>query len=196
MAISQIISSALVILTVMSRSHAADTNRPLVAIYTSDGRWTSERPEPQVIAALWADGQIIWSATNSGRPYRQGRFSPDKLNTLLAKLDRKGVFTNQSLARPNVGPDSSFTTIAIDDGRRQLKMESWHEFFERNTNLVATASGIEPLAGRVRERVLQGQPAEYRNYRSTWSEIRQAVTGLIPATGEAYKGEIPISNKR
>ena len=183
------------VLAVILRSHAADTNLPVVAIYDSDWRLGSQHPRPRVIAALWTDGRIVWSATNSGAPYRQGRLAPNKLNALLADLDQKGVFTNQTLTRPNVGPDSGFTTIAIDDGKRRLKMESWHELFERNTNLVATANGIEPLAGRSRERVIQRQPAEYRGYRRTWSDIRQAVTAMIPEKGEPYDGEIRISAK-
>lgn len=174
---------------------AADTNRPVVAIYHSSLGWHSPRSSPQVVAALWSDGRIIWSATNGGAPYRHDRFSLEKLDALLGSLDRKGVFTNQALTRPNLGPDSSFTTIAIDDGRRRLKMASWHELAERHTNIVASADGLEPLEGRNRQQVLQSQPAEYRRFRSTWSEIWQSVTALIPERGDPYNEPVQIQTR-
>ena len=192
---SKFIIAVLAILAVIASSHAADTNHPVVAIYNSDWGLFSTNPEPAVITAVWADGRIVWSGTNGGAPYLQGSFATNKLDALLSSLDRKGAFTNQALTQPYFGPDSRFTTIAIDDGRRRLKMASWHELFEENTNLVATAHGIEPLAGRSREWVLQRQPSEYRSYRSTWSEIRQAVTAMIPKEGEPYDGDIRISTK-
>jgi len=83
----------------------------------------------------------------------------------------------------------------IEDGRRRLRMESWHELFEQNTNLVATAGGITPLGGARREDVLQKQPETYRRFRDTWSEIRQAVEALIPKTGAPYEGKIQMPEK-
>jgi hypothetical protein len=192
MARTRIAAVFLTILIGVLTSHAAETNRPVIAIYNSDWRLGSRTPAPQIIAALWTNGTIIWSATNAGSPYRQGRFAPDKLAVLLNSLERKGTFTNQTLTRAHFGPDSRFTTIAIDDGQRRLKMQSWHELFEQNTNLVATDNGIQSLAGRNREEVLRRQPASYKDYRNTWSEIRQAVTALIPPDGEPYPGELHI----
>ena len=76
-----------------------------------------------------------------------------------------------------------------------MRLESWHELFEQNTNLVATADGITALGGAKREDVLRKQPEAYRRLRSTWSEIRQAVEALIPGTGEPYQGVIQLPNK-
>jgi hypothetical protein len=150
-----------------------------------------------VIAALWPDGQIVWSESQikGGSPYRQGKFAPEKLDALLDTLERKQVFRDAAQFRGSFGPDAGYTIIAIDDGRRRLRMESWHESFEQNTNLVATAAGITTLRGAKREDVLRKQPEAYRRFRDTWSEIRQAVAALIPKTGDVYAGEIPIPGR-
>ncbi len=183
----------LILLTTLAgvNSHA-ETNRPVVAVYNSDWGLGARDPGPKLIAALWPEGRVMWSATNSGAPYRQANIATEKLQALIGTLDRMGVFTNKTLTRPYFGPDSSFTTIAIEDGGRRLVMASWHELYEENTNLVATAAGIERLEGRNREQVLQSQPAEYRNYRRVWSEIRQAISAVVPETGEPYDGELHI----
>ena len=66
------------------------------------------------------------------------------------------------------------------------------EGFDQNTNLVVTAQGIGALDGKKREEVLEQQPEDYRRFRSTWSEIREAVAALLPQTGEPYEGKIQI----
>jgi hypothetical protein len=178
-----------------ARIFAADTNTPNVVIYNSDWDLGSSRPGPEIITALWSDGRIVWSATNAGAPLLQGRFAPEKLTALLDSLDKKGVFTNNTLTRPHFGPDSAFSTISIDDGRRRLTMLSWHELAEENTNSVATANGIESLAGRNRKEVLEHQPPEYQNFRRIWSDIRQKVAALIPQKGVPYSGKVTIPTK-
>ena len=126
------------------------------------------------------------------RPTGRESSAREKLDSLLDTLERKQVFADAARFRGKFGPDAGYTTIAIDDGRRRVRIESWHESFEQNTNLVATAAGITTLRGAKREDVLRKQPEAYRRFRDTWSEIRQAVEALIPKTGEAYEEEIPI----
>jgi hypothetical protein len=60
---------------------------------------------------------------------------------------------------------------------------------------LVTAGGITSLRGQKREDALQAQPEEYRRFRNTWSEIRQAVAALIPQTGTPYADEIPLPKK-
>jgi hypothetical protein len=182
----------------MAAAQAA-TNVPTLIIYRFAGgpARTGEISFP-VITALWSDGQIVWSESRikGGPPYRQGRFAPEKLESLLATLEGKGVFKDAARFRGNFGPDAGYTIIAIDDGRRRLRIESWHELVEeQNTNLVATAAGISTLGGAKREDVVRKQPEAYRRLRDTWSEIRRAVGALTPKTGEPYAGEIPIPGK-
>lgn len=182
----------------ISTAFAAETNAPALTIYHSvfRPRAAGETRYP-VIAAVWRDGRIIWSEARlkGGPPYRQGGFSREKLDSLLDTLERKQVFSDAGQLRRSFGPDSDYTVIAIDDGRRRVRLESWHELFEQNTNLVATASGVTGLNGAKREEVLRSQPESYRRFRDTWSEIRRAVEGLIPKTGEPYEGSIPIPKK-
>jgi hypothetical protein len=194
------IGFVLVTLAVLSgagAAQAAEEAPPVIAIYTESFRRSSTHTGLQVIVALWADGRIVWSvsATNGSSPYREGKFSPEKLTNLLDRWAQKDAFTDKALARAWYGPEAAYTTIAIDDGQRRLKMRSWHEQFEQNTNLVALASGITPLQGRDRENLLRGEPAEYRKFRKVWSEVRQAVAGLVPQAGEPDTGPIQIEHR-
>jgi len=68
-------------------------------------------------------------------------------------------------------------------------------FAEQKTNLVATAGGLEPLAGRDREQLLRSQPADYCRFLQTWKDIRQTVTALIPRSGEPFDGPININHR-
>lgn len=174
---------------------AEETSEPTLVFYSSGDRGPrSTNFGPMVIAALWNDGRIVWSESHikGGPPYKEGRFPREKLESLLTSLEGNRAFSDTSLARAWFGPDSSYTTIAIDDGRRRLRLQSWHESFEQNTNLVATAAGITPLRGRKLEDMLRQQPEEYRRFREIWSEIREAVAVLIPKTVEAYEGKLVI----
>lgn len=178
---------------------ADDTNRPVLTIYRFVGgpARAGEVPYP-IIAALWKDGRIVWSESHiqGGPPYLQGQFAPSQLASLLDKLEGRGVFTNAALARVYFGPDASYTTIAIAEGNRRLRMRSWHELYEQNTNVVATAAGLTSLRGQQRNDVLRQQPLEFRQFRQTWSELREAVDTLIPKNGEAFAGEIPLPDER
>ena len=192
---------ALLSLTTSPALQAAETNPPALVIYTVASIPVVVRSNyvgRQVIAVLWSDGKIVWSEsrTNAGLLYKEGKFPPEKLAALLNTLERKGAFSDEALKRAWFGPDSSFTAIAINDGQRHLTMRSWHEGIEQSTNLVATASGIESLNGQKREDVLRAQPEDYRRFRETWSEIRQAVAAIIPEKGELYQGQITIPTGR
>jgi len=180
---------------------AAETKAPALVIYTIASVpvvVSSNYIGRQVNAALWSDGKIVWSEsrTSAGPLYKEGRFPPEKLAALLDKLEHKGAFSDEALKRAWLGPDSSFTVIAINDGQRHLTMRSWHEGFEQRTNLVATANGIESLGEKKREDVLREQPEDYRRFRETWSEIRQAVAAIVPENGEPYQGQITIPANR
>ena len=190
--------AVLLVLLSGGAARAADTNAPTLMIcrFAGGPARTGEIGFP-VIAALWADGRIVWSESHiqGGPPYRQGRFAREKLDSLLDTLERKQVFRDAAQFRGSFGPDAGYTTIAIDDGRRRVRIQSWHESFEQNTNLVATAGGITTLRGAKREDVLRKQPEAYRRLRNTWAEIRQAVEALIPKSGQPFEGEIPIPGK-
>jgi hypothetical protein len=179
---------------------AAGTNAPVIVICNTIGYPPPPPPgqtfdfSPPIVAALWDDGRIVWSETGigGGPPLRQGQFAPEKLKSLLGSLVAQGAFTNAALRRTWTGPDSQTTKIVINDGPRRLRMESWHELFESNTNLIVTAQSVASLNGRDREAVQREQPEAYRQFRSTWKQIRDAVASLIPAKGEPFNGKVPI----
>ena len=200
--IASLIVCTLLSLAAARAVQAAETNPPTVVIYhTRAGHAVSARTNvfaPQIAVALWNDGTVVWSesADKNGPPFKQGKFARNKLAALLNTLERDGVFNDRALGRARFGPDSSFTTMTINDGKRQLTMRSWHEDFEQNSNSVATANGIESLGKRKQEEVLREQPEDYRRFRQTWSEIRQGVGAMIPENGQLYQGEITIPAER
>ncbi|MBI5387843.1 MAG: hypothetical protein HZA90_24540 [Verrucomicrobia bacterium] len=181
----------------LAAARADETSAPTLAIFTTGAGRPRPNPGPKILAALWSDGMVVWSASRieGGPPYQRGRFARAKLDSLLQGLEQKGAFTNAALARGWLGPDASFTTIAINDGPRRLRMRSWHELSGQRTNLVVTAHGVELLGKRDREQVMREQPASYRQFQSTWSEIRQAVAALIPEAGEPYEGKIQLPSR-
>jgi hypothetical protein len=171
----------------------SEADRPVLAIYHTHSR--PHTTNASVVVALWDDGRIVWSTATSGGgpPYRVARFDQAKLHALLDRLEHERQFSDTTTRRSWFGPDASYTTIAVDDGRRRLRLQSWHEFAEQKTNLIATAGGLEPLAGRDREQLLLSQPADYRRFLQIWKDIRQAVTVLIPRSGEPFDGPININ---
>ena len=169
-----------------------DEAEAIAAVYVLD--WGLEEPVrgPNLIAAVWGDGKVVWSKdrVRGGAPYLGGRIDAKRLTDLVARLDRDGAFGDESLSHAQFGPDSKHTTIVVNSGTRRLKLQSWHELFETNEKLVATSSGITTLDGRRREDVLQEDTAEYRHFRSTWDRIRAAVGVLVPKQGEANAGTL------
>jgi len=167
-----------------------DTNTipPTLAIYRTGGMPAPGRTNivgPQVIAAMWTDGTVVWSEsrTNGGPPYRSAEIPSERLAAFLHSLEQDGVFDDPMRTRSYVGPDAGFTTIAIDDGRRQLRMRSWHEGFESRSNLVVTAQGVGVLGDRDRAQIMREQPEAYRRFRAIWSEIRGGGEALLPDAG-------------
>ncbi len=189
--------------SILAGSIPAGTNSsasPAILIYTTVGYppppppGETNIPGPNLVVALWADGRIIWSEKRvaGGPPYVQGQFDRKKLDALLGSLNDQGFWTNAALQRPWFGPDSKTTRIVINDGHYQLVvMESWHELYEQHSNTVATARGLTSLNGRDRAEVLRAQPPDYRQFRNTWSEIRDKVAEMIPAQGEPYTNKLP-----
>jgi hypothetical protein len=141
-------------------------NVPLAAIYV-------ESPLPingtQVVLAIYEDGRIVWSQDQSGGgpPYLVRAIDEKDIKVTIESLESMGVSSDRSLNVPNWGPDATHAAIAIADGPRTLLMESWHEIFESDSNIVVTSRGVEALNGRNRQAVLNSQPRSYRYYRKT-----------------------------
>jgi hypothetical protein len=168
----------------------------IVAVYDLDWGRASPPRGPNLIAAVWGDGKVVWSKdrVRGGAPYLAGHIDPKKLTALVARLERDGAFADERLGRAHFGPDSQFTTVVVNSGKRRLKLESWHEVFETNEKLVATSRGIGSLDGRRREDVLREDTADYRHFRSTWDGIRAAIGDLIPKEGQATAGSLVVKD--
>jgi hypothetical protein len=171
-------------------AESISTNSPVAAILEIPGMPASDQPYvgPQVVLACWADGRIIWSATNAGPPFKQGQYDKAKLTALIEKMNSKGVFTDTNLI--NYGPDAGYTCLSIAGGDHRLNLMSWHEHFEKNSKLVATDNSIRALSpGETRESVFEKQPQRYKNFVRTWSEIKTNLVSLIPSKGEPLDGD-------
>lgn len=169
-----------------------ETAQPKAAIYVDNLlSWSPAEPEIMVVIAVWEDGRVVWSkdTIEGGPPYWVGKIEPSKLDSFFDKLEQRELYKNPTPKELHYGPDSSFTVIAITDGPRQIRMESWHELFEASSkDLVGTAHGILAIEdSRSREEILAEQPETYKRFRSTWSGIRVLLEELIPDKGQITK---------
>jgi len=163
----------------------------VLAIYTNDLGRGGGRDEPNVILAAWPDGRVVWSADRleGGPPYREGKIEPEKIADLFKQFDADGLFSDESLNQPNFGPDSSYTSLLVKFGKKQVEMQSWHELYEALGKAVAKRSGLVGLEGRRRLDVLRHEPAEYVGYRFVWSETRGRMMDLIPDESQPSRGQ-------
>jgi len=157
---------------------------PVIGIYvypTRHGPRTADELEPQVIIAVWPDGQVLWSKDllQGGRPYYEGKIPAERINEFFKILSSRGIFKDPTRNHVFVGPDSDFTVIAIFADGKRVTMGSQHELYER-PGVLATADGILALEGRFRDRVWAKQPNEYKRFRELWTVIRDAATELFP----------------
>jgi hypothetical protein len=160
-------------------SCSSSTDAPLTAcIYTSGGGQPSK-----LILALWSDGRVAWSADdiNGGPPLKCAKLKPAQLTALMRQLD---AAFDPALKRRYAGDDAATTTIALRRGSAYEKLESWHELIEQNPRLMATARGISSLDAGTSAEVMMNQPAEYQQFRKTWSTLRTAIAESLPADGQ------------
>jgi hypothetical protein len=80
----------------------------------------------------------------------------------------------------------------MQSGTRRLKMQSWHERYERNGKVVALSTGLTPLNGRKLEDALKADTAEYRHFRDQWTKLRKRIAALIPKEGKPTSGTFEL----
>ena len=170
--------------------HPTTREPAVISVHLHPGMSDGPEEELPLVAALWSDGSIAWSAdrVGGGKPYSFSRVSAQSLNELLATLH----------SRIDELPD---------DGRSYWVFDAWHQklhvldlgrlsglascidLFEENPNLVATEYGIASLEGRDRTGVLAEQSPEHRRFRAVWKECLDAVLHSIPETQESVVQE-------
>lgn len=171
-----------------SATSAAKTAKPedlpVISIYnTPPGLVFDKKPVDRTVAKVYSDGRMAWSKNGirGGEPFQTGRTNPEQIHKLMSSLDKRGAFTDKALTRAWFGPDAQTTIIEIRDGKKTLRMESWHELFELNPKLIVTArGGVETLGDRSREEVQKAQPEDYKRFRAVWDLVRKTV--------ESWKG--------
>lgn len=168
------------------------TNAESVLAIYCDSVGEAGDAEPAIIFAAWPDGQIVWSddRLHGGPPYREAQIKPNKVISLLARLEKDGLFADEKLKHARFGPDSSFTALLIKRGDEQIEMRSWHELFEASGKLIATNHGVAALEGRRRLDVLRKEPADYLYFRFVWSETRGRLVDLVPNDGKPSNGKL------
>ncbi|HEY2253886.1 MAG TPA: DnaA/Hda family protein [Planctomycetaceae bacterium] len=107
----------------------------------------------------------------------------------ISRQHRRPINSDKKLNEAHFGPDSHFTTLLVKSGKKELRMQSWHEGSEANGG-VATSHGTSGLGGQRRLEVLRKEPADYLYYRFVWSETRGRLIDLIPNDGKPVSGKI------
>jgi hypothetical protein len=177
---------------------AGKTNPPIFAIYVdrtmsishsrSSDIWSE--PRTYVIIALWPDGKIVWSQDrqNGGQPYFIHTLVKESIPQLFENLDSLGLFTNTLRGNKDLIIEGDSTVLAVFDGSKRVSMESYHEIYETNPNLIATDWGLQALEGQTREEVWAEQPDHYKRFRKIWTDVRLEAEKLIPDKGEPLEG--------
>jgi len=162
----------------------------VLAIYPEDWGLASAKPVSAIVLAIWPDGHIVWSKDrlHGGAPYFTGRIDPEDVSALLSRFEHDGLFADKKLNWAHFGPDSDFTTLLVKSGKKQLKMQSWHELYEDGGKAIVGHHGARGLDGRRRLEALRDEPAEYLHYRFVWSETRGRLIDLIPNDGKPISG--------
>jgi hypothetical protein len=168
-------------------------DRPVILIYEDIyNDLPPLRPQYHLDTVVWADGRIIWRAGDS---LLRGKIDTRKIDGLIQRLHREGVFGDGKGYYGEFPPDSSFMVIKVRLADRQLELCSRNDGLEQTTRTVFTSQGMESLDGRDRDAVLAAQPPEWKRFRSVWSDIRSTVRSWIPPKGEPFMESMQLDFK-
>lgn len=175
--------------TTLSAPKLVPSDKPVILLYEDGfGGLSSRAPAQPIEVAVWGDGRIVWRKDDA---LLSGRIDSNKVDELLQRLHREGVFGAGTARYTAFGPDAAYDVVEIRLPDRKLWLGSWHEMAEHNANLVATSYGITSVDARGRDAMLAAEPPEYRRFRKIWSDIRTTVKSWTPATGERFSGQVP-----
>jgi hypothetical protein len=172
------------LLAVVASAYAANEVKPddslvinIYDVHSYPSLEQSSRHLDPTVAKVYSDGRLVWSKNGikGGEPLFKGQVDPKLIGKLMSELDKQGAFEDKTLKRAWVGPDAASTIIEIKDGKKTLKMQSWHELYETNSKLIVTAAGIGTLGNRSREEVMKAQPEDYKHFLAVWDLIRKTV---------------------
>lgn len=169
----------------------------VLAIYPEDWGLASPARLPALILAIWPDGHVVWSKDRlkGGAPVFFGQIDREIVSSLISRLEHDGIFSDKSLNNANFGPDSVFTTLLVRSGKKELRMQSWHEVSEADGGARAGRRGVSGLGGQRRLEALREEPADYLYYRFVWSETRGRLIDFIPNDGKRVSGKMVTTNR-
>jgi hypothetical protein len=158
---------------------------PVLAIYVEDHGMRRGPTGPRVVMVLWESGRLIWSADREkgGPPYFATLVPWITSRALVSQLAEQKIFDDPVRDDLYFGPDATYTTLAICDGRHRLNMSSWHEHFERSGKSVALARGVTALNGRDLDELIAQEPEEYQRFRDVWKTVRSSLMSILPEAG-------------
>jgi hypothetical protein len=167
---------------------------PTIAVFTDSMGLAAPGANrgPHYLTIAWSDGRIVWARDqqSGGPPYLTAQIEPSRVQQLLKQFAERGVFEKSGLRHSWLGPDSSYQAIWLSSGDDHVQLRTWHELFERNPNVVVINGGVTSLDGRSREEVIGNDTKAFREFRAVWSDLRAAVSGLIPPDGAPYSDAI------
>jgi hypothetical protein len=173
--------------------------KPSIALaIKSGGKNTDWKSYPRILMVAWPDGRIVWSVDQikGGPPFREAKVKPTNIREILTKFDRIGVFQKDSFQHSWVGPGSTYHSIWLCHDGKHTRVESWHERFETNPNLVVVNGGVTSLDGRKRADVIASDTKEFQEFRRLWSDLRGELKALIPKKGTPLAGPLELKLPR
>lgn len=153
---------------------------------------------PRILMVAWPDGRVVWSADQQkgGPPFREASVNPSSIQATLTKFENAGVFQKDRFRHSWFGPDSTYHSIWLSYGGKHTRVETWHERFETNPNLVVVNGGVTSLDGRKRSDVIASDTKEFQKFRKLWSDLRNEVTALTPKKGTPFDGPLQLELPR
>jgi len=177
-----------------------DPTTPSVAVMIEGGglRLDDFNQYPKIFLVAWPDGKIVWSKnqTEGGPPFFVGTIDAKQIAELLNEFDSRMVFDKSSNRHSWYGPDSNYHSIWLRNRDVYTRLETWHELFEENPNLVAINGGITSLDGKTRDDMIRADKSEFSEFRKLWQDLRERTAELVPASGMPYDEPLKLDLPR
>jgi hypothetical protein len=135
---------------------------PCVVVWRAGGlplRGKDSQPNTGLEIAVWDDGTILYSPSRErlGQQLVVGKVPAEDVPAMLAAIRAAGFWDDR---RGDVVPDSSFTTIIVNEGGKRVSRQ-WHEYL---------LPGFGSSLG----------DAQYRDFVRSWKRTRGAIESLAP----------------
>jgi hypothetical protein len=145
--------------------------------------------QPDLITAMWADGEVIWSADPvlGGAPYWRGRIEPAAFRDLRDRMTDAAARSGSPPGAAYTGPDASYNIIYFRtaDGR-VFSIGSWGDPYP-DDDLAGRDEHAWPRVAETWREMQTARDSEHWNYGSIvrlWGTLRGAVYEALPMKKE------------